>query len=303
MNIGADWNLFRTFLAVADAGSHSAAGRRLKLSHATVGRHIAELERHLDQKLFVREADGYTLTPAGEHLKQEADQMASAAMRAERIAASEGTSPRGVVRVSTAATLTGYWLMPHMQDFHAAYPDIEIEFVTDSWPASVRRREADIVIRLYGPGQENLVGKKISRVGVAFYASKDYAEKNGLPNAREEWATHTVIGFCGAASETELFRWSNHVTRGAPTWLRCSSTADQLRAVRQGVGITVLTCMIGDKHPDLVRIAPEKLFSSTDLWLLAHPDLRQTEPVATVFDFIANRGRMDRDELLGKISC
>lgn len=300
MNTGADWNLFRTFLAVADAGSHSAAGRRLKLSHATVGRHIAELERHLGQKLFVRDTDGYALTPAGEHLKHEADAMASAALRAERIAAAEGESPKGVVRVSTAATLAGYWLMPHMKAFHDAYPEIEIEYVTDAWPASVRRREADIVIRLYGPGQENLVGKKIARCGVAFYASKDYAETNGLPNSREEWAEHTVIGFSGAVAETELNRWSNHVTRAAPTWLRCSSTADQLRAVRQGVGIAVLTCLIGDAHPDLVRIAPEKLFSSTDVWLLAHPDLRQTEPVATVFDFIAERARDDREHLLGR---
>lgn len=302
MNTGADWNLFRTFLAVADAGSHSAAGRRLKLSHATVGRHIAELERHLGQKLFVRDADGYALTPAGDHLKHEADLMASAALRAERIAAAEGESPKGVVRVSTAATLAGYWLMPHMKDFHATFPDIEIEYMTDAWPASVRRREADIVIRLYGPGQENLVGKKIARVGVAFYASKDYVEAHGVPSSREEWASHTVIGFAGAAAETELHKWSNHVTRDAPTWLRCSSIADQLRAVRNGVGITVLTCLIGDQHPDLVRIAPDKLFSSTDVWLLAHPDLRQTEPVSTVFDFIAQRGKQDRDHLLGRVS-
>ncbi len=302
MNTRTDWNLFRTFLAVADAGSHSAAGRRLKLSHATVGRHIAELERYLSQKLFVRDTDGYSLTPAGEHLKQEADLMASAALRAERVAVTEGESPKGTVRVSTAATLAGYWLMPHMATFHKAYPDIEVEFVTDAWPASVRRREADIVIRLYGPGQENLVGKKIARAGVAFYASKKYVGKSGIPGSREEWASHTVIGFSGAAAETELNRWSSHVTRAAPTWLRCSSMADQLRAVQDGIGISVFTCLIGDSYPDLVRISPEKLFSATDIWLLAHPDLRQTEPVSTVFDFIADRGKRDRDYLLGKVT-
>ena len=89
-----------------------------------------------------------------------------------------------------------------------------------------------------------------------------------------------------------------------PSW-RCLSSVPrvgELRAVRQGVGITVLTCLIGDQHPDLVRIAPDKLFSSTDVWLLAHPDLRQTEPVATVFDFIAERGKQDRDHLLGRTS-
>lgn len=303
MNKEADWNLYRTFLAVADAGSHSAAGRKLKLSHATVGRHIAELENHLGQKLFVRETDGYALTPAGDQLKSEADTMASAAMRAERVANVSGESPKGVVRISTAATLTEYWLVPHLAQFQKDYPDVELEFVTDSWPASVRRREADMVVRLYSPGQENLVGKKIARCGVAFYASKDYVAKHGVPEAREEWEKHSIIGFCGASAEHELARWATHVTRNAPTQLRCSSMTDQLSAVREGVGISALTCVMGDSYEDLVRIAPEKLFSATEMWLLAHPDLRQTEPVSTVFEFIADKAKENREQLLGRVSA
>ncbi|WP_420561215.1 LysR family transcriptional regulator [Tepidicaulis sp.] len=296
----ADWNLFRTFLAVADVRSYSAAGRRLKLSHATVGRHVTELERSLGTKLFVRDADGYSLTPAGERLKAEVDDMASAALRAERAASAADGAPKGIVRISTAATLAGYWLMPHMAAFRDQYPHIELEFVTDTWPASVRRREADIVIRLYGPGQENLVGKKIARCGVAFYASRDYAAQHGLPAKREEWAKHTMIGFAGGAAEQELAHWSDHVTRSAPTALRFSSVADQVHAVRAGLGISVLTTLIGDTYDDLIRIAPDKLFSATDIWMLAHPDLRDTAPVRAVFDFIAASAQTDKEKLLGE---
>lgn len=300
MNNNIDWDLYRTFLAVADTRSHSAAGRRLKISHATVGRHVAELEKVLGVKLFVRDIDGFALTPSGERLKLEVDYMSAAALRAQRSAVSGQGSPKGVVRISTASTLAGYWLVPAMAEFQATYPEVELEFVTDSWPASVRRREADLVLRLYGPGQENLVGKKIARVGVAFYASKSYVEKCGLPTEREQWGDHRFVGFCGAAAETELARWSNHVTRNVPTTLRCSSVEDQLRTVQAGLGITVLTCNIGDVHDDLVRVSPEKLFSSTDLWLLAHPDLRDTQPVKSVFDFIAAQAKIDREQLLGK---
>ena len=300
MNSGIDWDLYRVFLAVAEARSYSAAGRRLGLSHATVGRKIADLEAELGVRLFAREADGYSLSQAGAQLKAEVDDMASLALRAQRSVADVEGQVRGTVRVSTAATLAGYWLMPHMTAFHARHPLLEIEFVTDAWPASVRRREADIVIRLYGPGEENLVGRKIARAGVAFYASRAYAKTHGLPTRREEWAKHTIIGFAGENAQSELARWAAHVTRGAPTFLRCSAMADTLRAVRSGVGIAALTCLMGDAHEDLVRISPDKLFSATDVWLLAHPDLNDTAPVRTVLDFIAERARLDKARLLGR---
>ena len=85
-----------------------------------------------------------------------------------------------------------------------------------------------------------------------------------------------------------------------PTTLRCSSVEDQLRTVQAGLGITVLTCNIGDFYEDLVRVSPSKLYSSTDLWLLAHPELRDTQPVKSVFDFIAAQAKTDREQLLGK---
>ena len=301
MNNLIDWDLYRAFLEVADTGSYSAAGRRLQLSHATVGRKVGALEERLGTRLFARTTDGYTLTPAGERLKVEAADMASAALKAQLAVTAEDGSPKGAVRVSTAATLAGYWLMPHMTAFHAQYPHIELEFVTDAWPASVRRREADIVIRLYGPGEENLVGRKIGRVGVAFYASKDYVARCGSPSSREEWHAHTVIGFAGEAGTSELARWADHVTRHVPTFLRCSAMADTLKAVRSGVGIAALTCLTGDSHPDLVRIAPEKLFSSTDVWLLAHPDLKDTPPVRAVLTFISKTAKKDQAKLLGRV--
>ncbi len=297
---GAGWDAYRIFLAVAEAQSLSAAGRRLSLSHATVGRHVAALEKALGTKLFIREPAGYALTAAGERLKAEVEPMAMAAERAIRAATADDGEPRGTVRVSTAPGITAHWLMPHLPGFHEQYPGIELDFVTESWPASVRRREADIVIRLYGPGEENLVGRKIGRLGVAFYASKSYAAEHGLPTKREEWAEHSILGFAGSSANQELARWSAHVTRNAATHLRFSSQIDTAYAVLAGVGISALTCLTGDAYPQLLRISPEKLYSATDIWLLTHPDLKDTPPVRAAMDFIAARAKADRARLAGR---
>ena len=102
LNSAAGWDAFRIFLAVAETASLSGAGRKLKLSHATVGRHIAALEKELGAKLFIREPVGYALTAAGERLRAEVEPMATAAERAARAALAEDGEPRGVVRISVA---------------------------------------------------------------------------------------------------------------------------------------------------------------------------------------------------------
>ena len=62
----------RIFLAAAEAGGFSPASRRLYISHSTVSRAVAALERELGTPLFVRSNRAQTLTPAGALLAAEA---------------------------------------------------------------------------------------------------------------------------------------------------------------------------------------------------------------------------------------
>ena len=61
------WEHYRSFLAVIDHGSLSAAARELGLTQPTIGRHVAALEQTLFYQLAVAEADRWpdTKTMAG----------------------------------------------------------------------------------------------------------------------------------------------------------------------------------------------------------------------------------------------
>ena len=61
--------LLQTFLAVAEAGQISEAARRLHLSQPTVTGHIRRLEASLETTLFIRSANGVSLTERGAHLR------------------------------------------------------------------------------------------------------------------------------------------------------------------------------------------------------------------------------------------
>jgi DNA-binding transcriptional LysR family regulator len=148
-------------------------------------------------------------------------------------------------------------------------------------------------------GEENLIGRKIGRLGTGFYASRDYAARRRLPERRDEWKGHSVIGFADRASNERLAHWSDFVTRQGSVVMRCSSQGDMLAAVRAGLGISALSCLVGSAYPDLVRVAPQKLASVSDLWLLAHPDLVDLPAVRAVIDFVVDCARADRTRLRG----
>lgn len=294
-----DWDLCKTFVAVADSGSLTSAAQRLRSSHPTVGREITALEAQLGTKLFARSANGLSLTADGRKFREHVDAMAAAALRAETAVSARGHDARGTVKLSIGATLASHWLMPHLGPFLREHGHIRLEIVTHPFPASVHRREADVVIRPMDPGEENLVGRKIGRLGVGFYASRNYAARHPLPERRNEWKGHRVIGFADPTSNTRLARWSDLITRQATTVMRCSSQGDMLAAVRAGLGISALSCFVGSAYSDVIRVAPNKLASVSDLWLLAHPDLVDLPAVRAVIDFVAECAGRDRTMLRG----
>jgi DNA-binding transcriptional LysR family regulator len=294
-----DWDLCKTFVAVAEARSFAAAARQLRSSHPTVGRKIAALEDQLGIPLFARSHEGLSLTSQGRQFSEHVEAMAAAALRAEATVSATGAQARGVVKLSIGATFASHWLMPRLGPFLRAHDHIQLEIITHPFPASVRRREADVVLRPVDSGEENLIGRKIGRVGTGFYASRDYAARRRLPERRDEWKGHSVIGFADRASNERLARWSNAITRQGSVVLRCSSQGDMLAAARMGLGISALSCFVAADDPDLVRVAPQKLVSVADLWLLAHPDLVELPAVRAVIDFVTACASEDQLRLRG----
>src|SRR3954462_7966081 len=191
-----DWDLCKTFVAGAETRSFAAAARRLRSSHPTVGRKVAELENQLGIPLFARSNEGLSLTSQGRKFREHVEAMAAAALRAEAAVSATGAQARGVVKLSIGATFASHWLMPRLGEFLRAHDHIQIEIITHPVPASVRRREADVVLRPVDSGEENLIGRRIGRLGTGFYASRDYAARRRLPQAGGGWERPKVIRLC-----------------------------------------------------------------------------------------------------------
>ena len=148
-----DWDLCKSFVAVAETRSFAAAARRLRSSHPTVGRNLGVLEQQLCTKLFARSNEGLSLTAQGRKFREHVEAMAAAALRAEAAVSAGGEHARGVVKLSIGATLAAHWLMPRMGAFFREHGHLQLEIITHPFPASVRRREADVVLRPVDSGE------------------------------------------------------------------------------------------------------------------------------------------------------
>src|SRR5258705_992440 len=233
-----DWDLCKTFVAVAETRSFAAAARRLRSSHPTVGRKIAELEGQLGIPLFARSNEGLSLTAQGRKFREHVEAMAAAALRAEAAVSATGAQARGVVKLSIGPTFASHWLMPRLGEFLRAHDHIQIEIITHPFPASVRRREADVVLRPVDSGEENLIGRRIGRLGTGFYASRGYAARRPLPDKRDEWKGHSIIGFADRASNERLARWSDVITRQGSVGVGGLSQGGMVSPVCAGPGVS-----------------------------------------------------------------
>src|SRR6516165_8295005 len=88
------------FAAIVDAGSLSAAGRRLSVPLATVSRKLADLEAHLKTRLITRSTRKLELTDAGREYLAACRQILEQVDEAERAASGAYAKVQGELVVA-----------------------------------------------------------------------------------------------------------------------------------------------------------------------------------------------------------
>lgn len=282
------WDDLQIVLAVAETGSLSGAGRRLKTSHATIFRRLADMERRLGVSLFNRTRSGYTQTAAGEDLATSAARIQAEILGAERRIAGQDLQLTGTIRVTTTDTLFSGLLAKLFAEFRQKYPEIELEVVISNQLHSLSRREADIAIRPTQNPTETLVGRRVHDIAQAVYGQHEQWRSIRYPIAVKDLSTQHWIGPDIHMGDAALEKWMTEGDRSTHCQYRLDSMLGMQAAVREGAGIAVLPCYIGDADKQLKRLSEPVSELTTQLWLLTHPDLRRVTRIRTFFSEIGD---------------
>jgi len=137
-------NALRAFDAAARQLSISAAAQELHVTHSAVSHQVRQLEQWLGKSLFVRHAGGVRLTAEGQSLKQAADHIF--ALLETRCAEIAEQAPIAEIVLGAPGSFLSNWLIPRLDRFEAAYPQIRVRLQTSATMDDLQRHLVDCLI-------------------------------------------------------------------------------------------------------------------------------------------------------------
>ena len=184
-------------LAVAEAGSLSAAARRLNIPPATASRKIAELESHLRARLFDRSAPKLVLTAAGSSYVEAVKPILAELSEADRAVSSEYALPAGELVVTAPVGLGRLHLLPVVAQFLRAHPEIDVRLVLGDRILNLVEENVDLALRVGQLPDSRLMAQRVGAARYVVCASPDYLEAHGTPATPADLAGHATIAYEG----------------------------------------------------------------------------------------------------------
>ncbi|MEL7130611.1 MAG: LysR substrate-binding domain-containing protein, partial [Pseudomonadota bacterium] len=203
---------------------------------------------------------------------------------------------QGDIRVTIAGPLAVAAFAPRLAEFTNAYPGLSVHLDTRVDFADLARREADIAIRMDNSPTETLVGKRLFPYFETVYASPGYLAAHKIdqypksarwlgwkdpPEPHPDWTAKTEFS-------------------AVPVWGCFPDPHLQQAAARNGLGLAMLPCILGDMDPGLVRATKRPPTPARDIWILTHPDLRRVARVKAFTTFAETVLRSLEAELKGE---
>ncbi|CAN7473754.1 LysR substrate-binding domain-containing protein [Acidovorax sp. LjRoot118] len=235
----------QAFEAVARRRSFALAAAELHLTASAISHQISRLEAQLDVRLFERSAHGVRLSPAGEHYLLHV----GAALNAIATATDDlRHGIRNSLYVHSAPSIASLWLMPRLQHFAQAYPEISLNLSAAHTPSDFALGQADIDIRYGVPQWGDLVVEPLFEESIVPLASPAFIKEHRLRRAEQ------LLDLPLIQSNVSIVQWSDWFGRftklRAPDRfsLRFDRAQMSLDAATQGLGVALESAINAGGH-------------------------------------------------------
>lgn len=240
-------------LTVVDAGGFSAAAEALDVQVAKVSRSVSKVESQLGVSIFNRTTRRVELTEEGRQFVDSVRLGLQMIQSAEEEIVSRGELPKGRLRVDAASPFVFHQLVPLVQSFKEAYPDIELELTSNEGFVDLLEKRTDVAIRIGKLSDSTLHARPLGKSLLHIVASPDYLAKRGLPTKPEDLSSHQIVGFAGN-------KVLNHWPLPNPSDVAPTVTASNGETVRQlalaGNGIACLSGFMVQEDMAAGRLIP-----------------------------------------------
>lgn len=286
-----DW---RVFVAVATAGSLTAAARRLGRSVPTVSKQIGALEAHLGTPLFHRTSRRMTLTATGESLLGEVrDHVGGLEAIGDNLRDRDGPLA-GRIRMSAPISFSQVCLGAPLCSFMEQWPAVAVELSLTDHRVDLTGEGFDLAVRIGNLPDSSLRVRRLCEIRMPLVASPSYLQANGVPDTPQALADHATIAL---AQVPEPDRWTfQHDAEGRRSVrIRPRLTVDNGDIAREaalaGLGIVALPDFFVHKDIRSGRLADVLLpwhLDPVGLQIVTPPSRLRPRRVDALIDHLAS---------------
>ncbi|MBR7958594.1 LysR family transcriptional regulator [Burkholderia cenocepacia] len=278
------------FVQAVEAGSMSAAARRLGLPKSTVSKRVAELERTLGARLVHRTSRSFRLTPVGaeffEHARAaviEADSARDAVLR-------QAAEPAGVVRITSSVPVAQHILAPCLPALAIAHPKLLLQIHASDRLVDIAQEGFDIAVRShFAPLPDSaLVQRPLAASPIVVVAAPAYLARAGTPDTPADLAQHD--GLHPGPQPWRLQRGGDAVDVTPRLRLQADESTLLLQAATAGLGLACLPDWIAGAalaSGALVRVLPGWCAGTVTTTLLMPHRRGQLPGVRAAVEFLA----------------
>lgn len=230
--------------AIAENGSMTNAVRKLFLTQPSLSHQLKDIESRLGRQLFLRVNRRLVLTPAGEKLVREANEILSRLQRVENDLRNGDGSLR-TLRISTQCYTCYHWLPQLMKTFQKDFSDVQFDVVTEAMSDTsdyLLADKIDLAVTSIRSDKRGLHFEKLfDDEQVLLVPPGHRLASKQMVTARDFEGEHLVIYKESGGSDYFIRNVLEPARVNVSRITRMQLTEARVELVKAGIGITVLS--------------------------------------------------------------
>lgn len=284
-------------LSVVRHGSYLGAGAALGISHTTVSRRIAALEKSAGARLLVRSGEVWEPTELGREFVSAGEDIELALGSLALDSGGVGGSVRGVVRVLVPEGFGGVVVGAAIRRLSETHPGVRLEMINAARRARTNLVGIDFEVVVGRPEVSRNEAFHLADYTLGMYASRSYLETHEAITEPDQVQDHPLLYFVESMQDVpELTDPVSYFPRMRQS-VGATSSMVHVELTRAGAGIGLLPCFMAERASDLVRLFPRELTFPVSYWVVSRPDLLRRPAVQAVMSALRAAVHDMKDEL------
>lgn len=285
------------FVKVVDLGSFSAASRQLGTTPSATSRAVSRLETALGTQLLERSTRKLRLSDSGQAVYRHGQSMVNAAQAALEVSGHINETPQGTIRISVPKAVGHYVIHPHIPDFLAQYPEVDVLMRLEDRHFDLIDDPIDLALRITDQPPPGSMGRELMKISHIICATPHYLATHGSPQDPKALQQHSCIclGEIPADAQWKFQRGQQRITVPVKGRYAANHTGVRLSAIQQHLGIGSLpyfTAREALEQGEIVQVLPEWTFKTQycgGLWVLYPPNKHLPAKLRALIQFLSER--------------